>query len=181
MRAPLCRYAYILTAAIKYLNKALKQVKHTDKPIRVHIDGGANRSITNDISLLSNFKNIKRYSMQGVAANEPALYCTDIGLLPWKAYNGDVIFVKCYYSEAAADTIISPTDVVINHITAFNAWGQYSNIDTGEGRIEFHHRNHDTPIIFTLTASNDLWYHNGNGCIIQDYQPAIQDSNPTIK
>lgn len=120
-------------AAIKYLNKALKQVKHTDKLIRVHIDGGANRSITNDISLLSNFKNIKRYSMQGVAANEPALYCAGIGLLPWKADNGDVIFVKCYYSEAAADTIISPTEVVINYITALNAWGQYSNIDTGEG------------------------------------------------
>jgi hypothetical protein len=68
--------------------------------------------------------------MDGVAVDGPALQCTDKGLFPWCADNGDILFVHCYYSDNAADTIISPNDIVNNEIQALNAWGQYSNIDT---------------------------------------------------
>ncbi len=46
-------------ATIKLLQKAQYNIKYPNKPIRIHLDGGANRSITNDISILTNYKNIK--------------------------------------------------------------------------------------------------------------------------
>ena len=130
--------------------------------VRMHIDGGANRSITNDRSHLIRYRNIKKYPMSGVAADEPALVCTGMGYLPWQADNGEVVLVRCYYSERAAETIVSPNDIVTNHIQDFVSWGQYSNMDTGTGRLEFHRRSNAPPLTFNLRSSNGLWYYNNN-------------------
>ena len=55
--------------------------------------------------------------MSGVSSEGPALVCTGVGYFPWRADNGEIVLVKCFYSEQAADTIISPTDIVVNNIT----------------------------------------------------------------
>jgi hypothetical protein len=91
----------------------------------------------------------------------PALHCTGIGFIPWKANNGEILLVKCYYSNIATYTIVSPKDMVLNHTADFHAWGQYSNIDTGQGRVEFHRCDGK--------ASNRLWFHDGTGSTIEDY------------
>jgi hypothetical protein len=75
--------------------------------------------------------------MSGVADGQPALYCTSKGYLPWCSDDGHMLLIKCYYSDAAAETIVSPTDVVLTHYTSYGAWCQYSNLDTGKGYIEF--------------------------------------------
>jgi hypothetical protein len=99
----------------RILNNSL--IPFTSIPtVRVHVDGGANRSITNDSANLRNYKNIKKYPMSGVAAGEAALICTGVGYLPWQADTGEVVLVRCYYSPDAADTILSPTDIVLNNI-----------------------------------------------------------------
>jgi hypothetical protein len=128
--------------------------------VRVHVDGGANRSITNSTSNLLSYRNIKKYPMSGVAAGEAALVFTGVGYLLWQSNTGDVVLVKCYYSSEAADTIISPTDIVVNNISNYNAWSQYSNVDTGTGYITLHCRGDSAPLTFDLTSSNGLWYHN---------------------
>ena len=127
--------------------------------IRIHVDGGANRSITNDRSQLIKYRNIKKYPMSGVAAGEPALICTGLGYLPWQSDQGEIILVKCYYSEHAAETIVSPNDIVINHIQDFDSWGQHSNIDTGTGRLEFHRRSASPSLTYSLSSQNGLWYY----------------------
>jgi len=101
--------------------------------IRVHVDGGANRSITNTKDYLLSFCNIKKYPMSGVVAGKAALICTGVGYLPWQSNSGVAVLVKCYFSQDAANTIISFTDIVVNNITDYNAWSQYSNVDTGDG------------------------------------------------
>jgi hypothetical protein len=90
----------------------------------IHVDGGANHSITNNITILHQFKQNKNYAMNDINSDSPALYCTGQGLLPWKAPNGKTLFINCYYSADAGDKIISPTDVVIMKLTDFNAWTQ---------------------------------------------------------
>jgi dUTP pyrophosphatase len=100
--------------------------------------------------------------MSGVAAGEPALVCTGIGYIPWSADNGDTVYVKCYYSEDAAETIVSPNDIVTSHIHDFISWEQYSNVDTGTGCLEFHRHDRTTPLTYTLSSSNGLWYYNNN-------------------
>jgi dUTP pyrophosphatase len=97
--------------------------------------------------------------MAGVSSDGPALVCTGVGYLPWQADNGQTVLVKCYYSIDAADTIISPTDIVINNISNYKGWGQYSNLDTSTGYIEFYGRDDIGNLRFTLLASNGLWFH----------------------
>ena len=136
---------------------------HTATPhVRVHVDGGANRSITNDREALLHYKNIKKYPMSGVAAGEPALVCTGMGYLPWQADDTSVVLVKCYYSSDAAETIVSPTDIVINNFSDFKAWSQHSDLETKKGYIEFHHRHVQPSVKFTLTMNNGLWYYANN-------------------
>jgi hypothetical protein len=91
--------------------------------------------------------------MSGVAAGEAALICTGIGYLPWQSDSGVVVLVKCYFSQEAADTIISPTDIVVNNITDYNAWSQYSNVDTGDGYITEAPESTPCPTLTTHPAS----------------------------
>jgi hypothetical protein len=51
---------------------------------------------------------------------------------------------------------------VVNNISNYNAWSQYSNVDTGMGYITLHHRGDSAPLTFDLTSSNGLWYHNNS-------------------
>jgi hypothetical protein len=92
--------------------------------ICIHVDGGANRSVTNNPDILTGYKNIKRYPLSGVSGDGPAIHCTGMGYLPWKSDTSETVYIKCYYSKDAAETIVSPTDVVANHITDVYAWGQ---------------------------------------------------------
>jgi hypothetical protein len=88
--------------------------------------------------------------------------------------------VKCYFSPQATETIISPTDVVLNEQQSFNAWSQYSNIDSGIGYIKFHHRDTNTTTTYTFHGKNGLWYHDSSGIICND---VAQNSSsiPTLR
>ena len=125
----------------------------------VQLDGGANRSITNNPNLLHHFRNIRRYAMAGISDGAPALYCTGKGYLMWKAATGEVLAVSCYYSHQASETIISPTDVVLNHIGTYNAWSQHADIDNGSGHITFYHRNGVDHAVYSLYMQNGLWFY----------------------
>jgi len=114
--------------------------------IRVHVDGGANRSVTNDTGILTNVRNIKKY----------------MGFFPLFLDAGEVLYVKCYCCPEVAETIISPTDIVNNHINDLKAWGQHCDLDTNKGWIKLYPRVESLPpIVYTLHNSNNLWYHEG--------------------
>jgi hypothetical protein len=86
---------HIPKAAIRLMQKTWITVPPPLSTLRVHIDGGANRSITNRHEHLLSYRNIKKYPMSGVAAGDAALVCTGIGYLPWQADSGEIILVKC--------------------------------------------------------------------------------------
>jgi len=69
------------------------------------------------------------------------------------------LLVKCFYSAQAADTIISPTDVVINQWSDYNAWSQYANVDEGCGYVAFHRRHDQSITRFNLVSQNGLWFY----------------------
>jgi hypothetical protein len=92
--------------------------------IQLHIDGGANRSITNNMNHLINVRNIKPYYMSSASA-ESDIKCTAWGYLPWRSPNNDTLFIKCFYSQHAVDTIISPSDIVLNDVSMFHSWTQH--------------------------------------------------------
>jgi hypothetical protein len=137
---------------------------------RLHIDGGgANCSIADQQEALLHYRQIKPYSINGISNEGAALVCTRQGYLPWKAPDGLIILIKCYYSPSAADTIISPTDIVLNHLSRFKAWTQYSDLTTGSGYIEFESADDGANPGYPLTWINGLWYHHTEP--VSNYNP----------
>ena len=100
--------------------------------------------------------------MQGVAEG-PAIHCTAMGYFPWCSDAGEILHVKCYFCQEVAETILSPTDIVSNHIKDFKAWGQHCDMDTKTGWIKMYPRATNlTPLVYTLYNLNNLWYNNSN-------------------
>ena len=147
--------------------------------MQLHIDGGANRSITPYRQALLHYRDIKPFHIRGVNADDPALTCTGFGYLPWRAPNGTTLLVRCYYSSVAADTIISPSDIVLNHMSSFKAWSQYSDLTSGTGYIDFIPNTTSTQdaeaLRFPLTASNGLWFYHNEATL--DYNPTSNNVN----
>jgi hypothetical protein len=107
---------------LRMMQSVAFQANHPTKPFQLHIDGGSNRSVTDDKSLLIHYRKIRKTTMNGASQEGPILTCIGEGYLPWRANNGTYIFVKCLYSPDVAETILSPTDICLTCTTDFNAW-----------------------------------------------------------
>jgi len=145
-------------AMIHLLTHAATQGIPIHQTLRLHIDGGANRSITNDKSLLIKYKNIKKHYMSS-AAGDNDIACTGLGYIPWRASDGTVLLIKCYYSTQAPETIVSPSDVVMDHLLKFHTWTQHADFNSEEGHIEFTNKDNGSQISFPLQLKNGLWYY----------------------
>jgi hypothetical protein len=149
-----------------------------NQKLRLLIDGGANRSITNDYTQLLQFKNIKPYYMS-TAGGDSDLMCTGIGYLPWLSTNGCTILIRCYYSAQAVDTIVSPSDIALNHLTPFHTWTQHANLEINEGHIIFANKHTGEKAIYPLVPINGLWYY-----VNDDHTDLVMNldktSHPTI-
>jgi hypothetical protein len=126
---------------------------------QIQLDGGANRSITPCQDLLLRYKPTNSYPIYGVNKEDVALNCVGHGYLPWIADNGDVLYIPTFYSPDAAETIISPTDVVLSHNHIFCAWAQFSHCTTGQGHVTFYRTEGTNHTTYPLTMRNGLWYH----------------------
>jgi hypothetical protein len=86
---------YHRRASIRLMRRAMSVQAPAFTQYQIQVDSGANVSVTNNESLLINFKHIKRHALSGVTADQPALFATGIGYLPWRAESGETILVKC--------------------------------------------------------------------------------------
>jgi hypothetical protein len=160
------------------------QVEHPTKPFHIHIDGGSNRSVSNDRSLLIHYRNIKKTTMNCASQEGPILTCTGERYLPWRANSGQYLFVKCLYSPEVAETILLPTDVCLTYNVDFNAWSQYSNMDTGKGTIRFIPRDNSQcveSLYFTTYQTNGLWYWKASRGTYLDYDEIMDRQIDTIR
>jgi hypothetical protein len=67
--------------------------------------------------MLVSYKNIRSLPIDGVSADGPVITFTGMGFLQWRSDDKQLIPVKCYYSSSVAETIISPTDIVVTKYT----------------------------------------------------------------
>jgi hypothetical protein len=165
--------------SIRLMQSAATHAFPIQNTIKLHIDGGANRSITNDINLLINYKNIKTYRMSS-AGGENDIACTGVGYLPWRSDTGETILIKCYFSQNAPETIISPSDIVMNHMSTYHAWTQHADLTTNKGHITFINNDTEHTTVFPLINRNGLWYYINNN--VSDYNSiGIQALIPTMR
>ena len=129
--------------------------------INTHVqnDSGANRSVTNLISLLHDYRQIEPYPIAGVNSDAPAIYCTGFGYLKWYSKDRELILVPCYYCENASGTIISPTDIVYSHRDNFIGWQMTTNLDNKSGTFMLLARDGVNHIRYPTFMRNNLWYH----------------------
>jgi len=78
--------AIVTTDASKYTKdidrEYIRYIRDSELNIRMHLDGGANRSVTsNDLRLLNNIRNIPDYSMYGAQKGEATIRCTKVGYM----------------------------------------------------------------------------------------------------
>ena len=149
---------------VDHISTSIKN-KHNDGIYELQIntqiqnDSGANRSVTNLISLLHNFKTIEPYPIGGVNSESPAIYCTGFGYLKWYSEYKQLILIPCYYCAEASGTIISPTDIVYSHMDNFNGWQMTTNINSKTGTFTLLARDGINHIKYPTFMRNNLWYH----------------------
>ena len=122
-------------------------------------DSGANRSVTNQKSLLVNYKEIKPYAINGVQEGAPAIYCTGKGLLPWRADTGEVLLINCLYCQEASGTIISPSAVNMQYQDKYDGWTLETKYDSKYGQLTFNSRDGINHLVFSAYSDNNLWHH----------------------
>lgn len=130
------------------------------KTVKAQSDSGANRIVTDQLSLLSNIKHITPTPMGGCNKEDDiAILCTSVGMLPITTATGDTIKVLAYYSAQVDGTIISPTAIVSQHRQRFSGWIQYSDCDNKNGYIQLIGRSNQDDLKLPTVCENDLWYH----------------------
>ena len=135
-------------------------IHRTTATPQIQNDSGANRIVTDDLSSLRNVKIIDPIPMGGCNKNdEVAITCTAIGQLPIRTIDGQELLTKAYYSAEVDGTIISPTAMVQQHISSYNAWLKYCDCDNKEGTLKLVGRNNIPTLSFKIYCHNDLWYH----------------------
>ena len=130
------QYAMSTTDIFNLLQKHDEKVCTCPSPIKVMIqaDGGANRSVTNDRTLLSACYDIEDYPMGGIGTG---IVCTARGLYHMKCDDESIITVDMFYSPDATHTVISPTDTVTKHKHSLECWWQISDVKRGVGQLNF--------------------------------------------
>ena len=136
----------------------INQIKDSEILIKMHMDGGANRSVTNDERLLHDIRRIPTYKMRG-AQNGPAdIICNKKGVLRLLCEGRGVIEVETYYSPHVSETIISPGDITDDSSNSFTTWEQRSNHQTQQGYIRFTSTNGIHTATVSTIMKNRLWY-----------------------
>ena len=122
-------------------------------------DGGANRTVTNNKTLLVHFEAIDPYPINGVSNESPAIYCTGRGYLPWTSKSGETLLVRCLYCAEASGTIISPNDIVAQYQQHYSGWTMTTNFDSKCATLQFISRDGINHVYFDAYGKNNLWYH----------------------
>ena len=146
-----------------------------ETPTIAQSDSGANRIVTDNLSLLTHVKHITPMPMGGCNKEDSAaIICTATGILTITGKNNDIIKVKAYYSEEVDGTIISPTTIVTQLRDKFSGWMQFADCDSKTGDIQLIGKNGTDNVTLPIISNNDLWYHAEDSLSqINNHQPKI--------
>ena len=134
--------------------------------VRIQLDSGANRSITQHRHLLHNIKPIRPISLDGVGGN---IVAKEVGYIKIECDDDSYIWAKTMYCPQSPETIISPNDIAMSSQNNFTAWSQYSDVVTGLGHITFYTKSGLGTATLPLHMKNGLWYNSQKLADLQDY------------
>ena len=123
-------------------------------------DSGANCSMTNNLTLLKNVRQLLKPIQVGVAVDAKGTdmsyaTCNMIGDLTITCKDGSTISTQCFYNPHATDTIISP-QAILEESLEFDSWSQVGRRLGNAGELQFHGKNGTKAI--ELAQNNGLYY-----------------------
>ena len=155
----------------------IRKMCDSTKEIRMHMDSGANRSITDDDRLLYDVRKIEPYYMHGAQSGEADIVCTKVGFLRLACQGGGSIQVKVFYSPNISETILSPGDITIAEDNNFVQWNQLCDHEKGRGSIRFSSRSGIQQSIVNTYLRNGIWY--ARQSFLDCITPAYNDRHHT--
>ena len=144
--------------------------------IRMHMDSGANRSVTPHRTLLHNITKCTPITMDGVGGG---ITTTEYGYLKLTCDDDTYIYAKTYYCPNIDETIVSPTDITLSTRNQFTAWNQYSNVTKGLGKLTFYTASGLGKADIGLCMRNGLWYSSQNFDQLEDW--SRNSLTPTLR
>ena len=143
---------------------------------RMHLDSGANKSITPHKELLHHIKPITPIEVDGIGGK---VIVNKMGKQRLICDDESSIWVDTYYSEMAPETIISPTDIALSQDNNFRGWTKHCDVYKGDGYIKFFSMPGLENAKISLYMKNGLWYTSQN---MQDItNKPIQTFKPIIR
>ena len=125
-------------------------------PHTLQSDTGANRNITDDKSLLTNFQEIKPFSI-GTINSSSTVQVTGKGEMVIPTTNGKSITTSVYYSADASGSVFSP-DRFVDETPGFYTWAQLGCPSQGLGHIWLIKEDGTDSRCIPLHHRNNLWY-----------------------
>ena len=122
---------------------------------RLQVDGGSNRSVTNNRDYLHTSWDLTPYSIGGIGSG---ITCTAKGIFHIVCDDGSVIPVEMFYAKNATETVVYPSDTVFSNAKKFDSWWQVENCNTGGGELWFYKTDGITKCSIPLIMRNRLWY-----------------------
>ena len=149
----------------------LRAIRDSTMHIKMHMDGGANRSVTDDIRLLNNVKNIQPYVMSGAQKDDASIVCTKVGYIKLMCQGHGSIKVKTFYSPDIAETIISPGDITSSNDNNYTVWDQRCDHESNVGYIRFSTKSGIQSATVNTYLKNGIWYAHQSllDCICSTY------------
>ena len=123
--------------------------------IRIQIDGGANRSITQHKHILHDVRKISPVVVDGIGGE---IMATAVVYLKLTCDDDRFLKVKTFYCPDSPETIVSPTDVALSQNNLFTTWTQYSDVLQGEGYLRFATSSGLDRATVPLFMKNGLWF-----------------------
>ena len=136
----------------------IRKMCDSTKEIRMHMDSGANRSITDDDRLLYDVRHIEPYYMHGAQSGDADIVCTKVGYLRLACRGGGSVKVKVFFSPNISETILSPGDITTAEDNNFVKWEQICDHGEGTGSIRFSSRSGIQQSIVDTYLRNGIWY-----------------------
>ena len=105
-------------------------------------DGGANRSVTNDISALHGVTPIPIHYIGGIGSG---IQCVSKGWYDITATDSTTISVPMFFAPNANETVISPTDIVNTYPEKYDSVLQNFDISGNRGQLIFYKKDDPSP------------------------------------
>ena len=158
-------YADLLTQPL-CVEPILRRARVLDPSGPRQVDIGANRNITNDKTMLRDFREIPSLGMSCADNRDAPMVCTGFGYYDLHNSEGEVLEIPFYFSEQLAETLISP-DYICETSAYYTTFQTHHDTESGKGWLRFSSKSGLSTFQLDMYRANGLWFLDYVACAME--------------